>query len=74
MREYEKAWDIFIETKQISTTKKEYNEIINIMIGLEKYISPDNLKKYYIDNLKYYNNINNQQQYKENLEKLYKLK
>ena len=44
------------------------------MIGLEKYISPDNLKKYYIDNLKYYNNINNQQQYKENLEKLYKLK
>ena len=74
MREYEKAWDIFIETKQISTTKKEYNEIIDIMIGLEKYISPDNLKKYYIDNLKYYNNINNQQQYKENLEKLYKLK
>ena len=50
------------------------NEICSPLIGVEKYISPDNLKKYYIDNLKYYNNINNQQQYKENLEKLYKLK
>ena len=70
MNNHEEAWDMFREAALISITKKEKYLVNSNIIDLEKKLSSSELRKYYINDLKYYNDINIQQKYEESLLKL----
>ena len=70
MNNYEQAWDIFREAKFISITKKEKSLTNSNIVDLEKNLSPSDLRKCYINDLKYYNDMNHIKNYEEGLLKL----
>tara|TARA_B100000575_G_C23120452_1_gene648313 strand:+ start:664 stop:1830 length:1167 start_codon:yes stop_codon:yes gene_type:complete len=70
MNNYEQAWDIFREASFISVTKKEKSLVNSNIVDLEKNLSPKYLRKFYINDLKYYNDMNHIQNYEESLLKL----
>jgi len=70
MKNYENAWDTFREASFISITKKE-KSLVNVnIIDLEKIMNSSELRKCYINDLKFYNDMNHLKNYEETLLKI----